>query len=138
MKDFIANIFELWGKFYMGDFSKYMYKGDVYGEVALVLLLVPLVCFFIYYKIDNIKTAKKWIFYTLLFVVSLIVAFWAFNIADNGIELYLKAHKIKQTRIVDIDYFWFSVIVFFYTALLSFGYSLLFKLGAAKLRRIPF
>ena len=26
MKDFIANIFEMWGGFYFGDFSKYMYK----------------------------------------------------------------------------------------------------------------
>ena len=45
MKDLIANIFELWGAFYMGDFSKYMYKADLYGEVGLVVLVIPLLVF---------------------------------------------------------------------------------------------
>lgn len=47
MKDLIANIFELWGQCYFGDFSKYMYKADLYGEVALWVILVPLIVFFL-------------------------------------------------------------------------------------------
>lgn len=139
MKDFIANIFELWGGFYMGDFSKYMYKADLYGEVGLVVLLVPLIVFFIYYKpLDHIKSAKLSIWLGLLLVVSLIVSLITYNITDSGIADYLMKHKIKQTRIEDMDYIWFSIITFVYSALLSFSFSCIFKKGADRTRRIPF
>lgn len=139
MKDLIANIFELWGQCYFGDFSKYMYKADLYGEVALYAVLLPLIVFFIYYKpLDHIKLAKNSIWFAILFVVSLLVAFMAYNIADAGIGDYLKLHKIEKTNILPIDYFWFSFIVFIYTALLSFLYSIIFKYGASKTRRTPF
>lgn len=139
MKDLIANIFELWGAFYMGDFSKYMYKADLYGEVGLVVLVIPLLVFFVYYKpLDHIKTAKLFIWSLLLVITSLLVSLIVYNISDSGIADYLMKHKIKQTRIEDMDYFWFSVITFIYSALLSFGFSCIFKNGADRTRRIPF
>ena len=139
MKDLIANIFELWGQCYFGDFSKYMYKADLYGEVALWVVLVPLIVFFIYYKpLDHIRLQKTSIWTVILIVVSLITALVAYNIADTGIGDYLVQHKIKKNNIIPVDYFWFSFIVFFYTALISFGLSLLLKLGATKGHRIPF
>lgn len=139
MNDFIANIFELWGGFYMGDFSKYMYKAGLYGEVGLVVFLIPLFVFFIYYKpLDHIKTAKLSFWFILLLIVSLIVSLIVYNISDSGIHEYLMKHKIKQTRIDEMDYIWFSLITFVYSALLSFGFSCLFKKGADRTRRIPF
>lgn len=139
MNNLIANIFELWGGFYMGDFSKYMYKAGLYGEVGLVVLLIPLFVFFIYYKpLDHIKTAKLSFWFILLLIVSLIVSLIVYNISDSGIHEYLMKHKIKQTRIDEMDYIWFSLITFVYSALLSFGFSCLFKKGADRTRRIPF
>lgn len=139
MKDFIANIFELWGGCYFGDFSKYMYKADLYGEVGLWIVLIPLVVFFIYYKpLDHIKLAKTSIWVVILLVVSLIVAFIGYNIASNGIEDYLIQHKIKKHNIIPVDYFWFSFIVFIFTAIISCLYSFAFKLGSVKSRKIPF
>lgn len=139
MKDLIANIFELWGQFYFGDFSKYMYKADLYGEVALVTVLLPLIVFFIYYKpLDHIRLAKFPVWIGILLVVSLVSALVAFNISDSGIGEYLVQHKIKSHNILPIDYFWFSFIVFVYTAILSFLFSIILKLGASKARRIPF
>ena len=71
MKDFIANIFELWGATYLGDFSKYMYKANLYGEVASWTVLIPLIVFFIYYKpLDHIRLAKKSIWLIILEVTS--------------------------------------------------------------------
>ena len=116
-----------------------MYKADLYGEVALWVVLVPLIVFFIYYKpLDHIRLAKTSIWIVILIVVSLITALVAYNIADTGIGDYLVQHKIKKNNIIPVDYFWFSFIVFCYTALISFALSLLFKLGASKGRRIPF
>ena len=139
MKDLIANIFELWGSCYFGDFSKYMYKADLYGEVALWTILVPLVVFFIYYKpLDHIRLAKTGIWTTILVIVSVVTALIAWNISDAGIAEYLRQHGIKKTNIIPVDYFWFSFIVFIYTAIISFLFSLIFKYGASKARRIPF
>ena len=139
MKNFIANIFELWGYSYFGDFSKYMYKADLYGEVALWVILLPLIVFFIYYKpLDHIRLAKTGIWATILVVVSLITALIAWNIADSGIGDYLFQHKIQNHNIIPVDYFWFSFIVFIYTAILSFLFSIVFKFGASRARYIPF
>lgn len=139
MNNFIANLFELWGAGYLGDFSKYMYKANLYGEVAIWLLVVPLIVFFLYYKVfDHIKLAKVPIWFVILLLVSLLVSLIGYNIADSGIADYLMEHKIKSTKIMPVDYFWFSFIVFIYTAVLSFFYSCLLKLGASKTRRIPF
>lgn len=139
MKDLIANIFELWGSCYFGDFSKYMYKADLYGEVALWTILIPLIVFFVYYKpLDHIRLAKTGIWVTILVVVSLATALVAWNIADAGIGDYLVQHKIKKHNIIPVDYFWFSFIVFIYTSIISFIFSIIFKLGASKARRIPF
>ncbi len=139
MKDLIANIFEMWGYSYFGDFSKYMYKADLYGEVALWVVLVPLIVFFIYYKpLDHIRLAKTGIWATILVVVSLITALIAWNIADSGIGDYLFQHKIQNHNIIPVDYFWFSFIVFIYTAILSFLFSIVFKFGASRARYIPF
>ncbi len=139
MKGFIANVFELWGGCYFGDFSKYMYKADLYGEVALWTILIPLIVFFVYYKpLDHIRLAKTSIWAFILVAVSLITALVAWNIADAGIGDYLVQHKIKKHNIIPVDYFWFSFIVFVYTAIISFIFSIIFKYGASKARRIPF
>lgn len=139
MKDLIANFFELWGMCYYGDFSKYMYKADLYGEVALVTILLPLIVFFIYYKpLDHIKLAKFSIWFSILFVVSLVSSLVAYNISDSGIGDYLVQHNIKNHNIIPIYYFWFSFIVFLYTSFFSFVFSVILKLGASRARRIPF
>ena len=139
MKEFIANIFELWGGCYFADFSKYMFKANLYQEVAIWLVLIPLIVFFIYYKpLDHIKLAKPSIWFAILIAVSLIVSLISFNISSSGIEDYLQAHKITKTSITPTDYFLFSCIVFVYTAILSFIYSMVLKLGSTKSRCIPF
>lgn len=139
MKDFVANIFELWGFFYFGDFSKYMYKANLYGEVGLCVVLIPLVVFFIYYKpLDHIYLAKTKIWAAILVVVSLLTALIAWNISDTGISEYLRLQKIQKHNIIPADYLWFSLIVFAYTAIISFVLSFFFKFGAKRVRRIPF
>ena len=48
MADIVANFFELWGWAYLGSFSQYMYKADLYFETFLWLILFPLAILFIY------------------------------------------------------------------------------------------
>lgn len=51
MSDIIANFFELGGLTYLGPFSQYMYKANLYLTPFLSLLLIPIVVLYIYYKL---------------------------------------------------------------------------------------
>lgn len=105
MADFVANFFELWGGAYLGPFSQYMYKADLYFVPFLWLLFLPLIVLFVYYKLwDNIRLAKTWIWFVVILVVSLVVAAIGFSNADNGLYDYLNAHHVTNSKIEDVDY----------------------------------
>ena len=108
MADFVANFFELWGGAYLGPFSQYMYKADLYFVPFLWLLFLPLIVLFVYYKLwDNIRLAKTWIWLMVILVVSLVVAAIGFSNADNGLYDYLNAHHVTNSKIEDVDYIYF-------------------------------
>jgi hypothetical protein len=137
--DFLANFFELWGCGYLGPFSQYMYKADLYLEIFLWLLLLPLVALAVYYVFwDNIRFAKNWIWALLVLVLSLIVGTIGFCNADAGIYDYLNSHHITNSQIEDVDYIYFSLICFCWTLVWSFLLSLILKYKSVKGRYIPF
>lgn len=140
MYDFIANIFELWGGFYLGSFSDYMYKAGLYTPVSLITLLVPLVVLFIYYKpLDHIKLAKKWVWWVMALVLCLITSGWSTYVSFWGIDEYLYEKKIQVSGIIGFNYLEFAGIVFLYTFVLCILFSLLWsRTVSTKCRRIPF
>lgn len=128
MADIIADFFEIWGWAYFGPFSQYMYKADLYIEPFLWLLLLPLAMLFIYYIVwDNIQFAKNWIWFTIITILSLIVAAIGWSIAETGLYDYLNAHNVTNAKIDDVDYIYFSIICFGWSMIWSFILSLIFK-----------
>ncbi len=139
MADIVANFFELWGWAYLGPFSQYMYKADLYLVPFLWLLLLPLAVLFIYYKLwDNIRFAKTWIWLLILVVVSIIIAAIGFVGADEGLYDYQNAHHITNSKIEDVDYIYFSIICFGWSLVWSFILSMILKFFSIKGRYIPF
>lgn len=139
MADIVANFFELWGLTYLGPFSQYMYKADLYLEAFLWVLLLPLVVLFIYYILwDNIKWAKTGIWAIVVTVVSLIVAVVCYNNADAGLYDYLNAHNVTNSKIEDVDYIYFALICFVWSWVWSFLLSLVLKYFSVKGRCVPF
>jgi len=139
MSDFVANFFELGGFTFLGPFSQYMYKADLYLEAFLWIWLLPLLVLFVYYIIwDNIKWAKTGIWAILVTVLSLIVAVVCYSNASAGIYDYLNAHNVTNSKIEDIDYIYFALICFVWTWLLSFVMSLVMKYFSVKGRCVPF
>lgn len=139
MADIIADFFEIWGWAYFGPFSQYMYKADLYIEPFLWLLLLPLAMLFIYYIVwDNIQFAKNWIWFTIITILSLIVAAIGWSIAETGLYDYLNAHNVTNAKIDDVDYIYFSIICFGWSMIWSFILSLIFKFFSVKGRYIPF
>lgn len=139
MADFVANFFEVWGSAYLGPFSQYMYKADLYLEPFLWLLLLPAIILFVYYKLwDNIRLAKTWIWLVMVLAVSLLVAAIGFSYADNGLYDYLNAHHITNSKIEDTDYIYFAFICFGWSLVWSAILSLILKFFSVKGRYVPF
>lgn len=136
--DFLADFFELRGLAYLGPFSQYMYKADLYIEPFLWLLGLPLFFLLVYYIWwDNIRMAKTWIWLVIVLVLSLVVAAIGFDVADEGLYDYLNAHHVTNSKIDDASYIWFAVICFGWTFVWSFLLSMILKYFSVKGRYIP-
>lgn len=132
-------MFELWGIAFQGQFSTYMYKGGYYFIVLLTVLLLPLLVWFVYYKIlDSIKLAsrKTW---TIIFVaVMIITGVFAYWYSYNSIDNYLFMHQIANTEITYTNMFTFALISALWSGIFSFLYSWGLKYTAVKTRKVPF
>ena len=137
--DIISNILELFGAAYLGDFSKYMFQSGAYSPVFYTLLLLPLIVAFVYYIVlDHILLAqlKKWMLIgagtsAVATVITLIIA-------HQKITGFTFSQNILETGISTADFLSFGFIVFVYSALLFFLFSLLFKTFSSRTRNIPF
>lgn len=139
MADIVANFFEFWGWAYLGPFSQYMYKADLYLVPFLWLLLLPAFVLLVYYILwDNIRFAKTWVWITIVLVVSLLIGAIGFSNADEGLYDYLNAHHITNSKIEDADYIYFAVICFCWSIAWSFILSMIMKYFSVKGRYIPF
>ena len=137
--DIISNILELFGAAYLGDFSKYMFQAGAYGTVFYVMLLLPLLVAFVYYIVlDHILLAqvKKWLYIGLgtAAVASLADIF----IAHQKISGYTFSQNIVDAGVGSADFLSFGFIIFAYSALLYFVFSLIFKSFSSRSRNIPF
>lgn len=139
MANLYANFLELWSLAYLGDLSKYMYKANLYVVIFWVMLLLPLIVWFLYYKvIDNIKLAniKSWAI--ILVVVLLVTGVFTYVFSYNGVIDYLYAHKIKKYNIGYGDIFYLSLIAALWSAIFSVIYSWVLKNFSKATRNIPF
>ncbi len=139
MGDIAANFFELWGAAYMGQFSQYMYKAELYEGPFLWLVALPLAALFVYYRLwDNVRFAKTWVWATLVAALSAIVALIGYSTAYNGLYDYMSDAHVPGNLIDDADYMYFAAICFAWTAAYSVVLSLVMKSISVKCRYVPF
>ena len=137
--DIISNILELFGAAYLGDFSKYMFQSGGYSPVFYVMLLLPLIVAFVYYIVlDHILLAqvKKWLYIGL--GTAAVATLAGIFIAHQKISGYTFSQNIVDAGIGSADFLSFGFIIFFYSALLYFVFSLIFKSFSSRSRNIPF
>ena len=103
------------------------------------MLLLPLLVAFVYYIVlDHILLAqlRKWLIIGT--TTSVVAALVAMFIAHQQIEGFTFAQNIFNVNIGSADYLSFGFIVFFYSALLYFVFSLILKSFSSRSRNIPF
>lgn len=139
MNNFAANIFELWGLAFQGQFSTYMYKGGFYFTVLLFVLIFPLLVWFIYYKVlDNIRLATRKVWTIILIAVMVISGIFAYWYSYNSIDNYLFMHQITNSEITYSNMFTFAIIATLWTGVFSLLYSWALKYASVKSRKVPF
>lgn len=139
MANLYANFLELWGLAYFGDLSKYMYRANLYVVIFWVMLLLPLVVWFLYYRvIDNIKLANVKSWSIILVVVFLVTVLFSYVFSYNGVTDYLYDHKIKKYDIGYGDIFCLSLIAALWSAVFSLIFSWVLKNFSKATRNIPF
>lgn len=137
--DFIADIFELFGIAFLGDFSTYMERAGVYSSIFYIMIFLPLIVAFVYYiLLDHILLAqrRKW----LLTGIGTSIASGLISLIISRISItdYLFRINIQTASIGIGDYISFAFIVMFYSALLFLMFSCLFKSFSSRCRNIPF
>ena len=73
-----------------------------------------------------------------MWVISAVAALVAMFIAHQQIDGFTFSQNILNANIGSADYLSFGFIVFFYSALLYFVFSLLLKSFSSRSRNIPF
>ena len=137
--DIITEIMELFGAAYLGDFSKYMFQSGAYGPVFYVMLLLPLIVAFVYYIVlDHILLAKfrKWLMIGAS--TAAVATVVGTIIAHQKLTGYTFSQNILEAGIGSADFLSFGFIIFAYSALLFFLFSLVFKSFSSRSRNIPF
>lgn len=133
----IKEIFELFGSAYLGEFSNQMDLSRTYSTTFWVMLIIPLLVTVLYYIVlDHILLArfKKW----LLIGVGTCATTAVIDMLIAKIKLGDCIFNNPSIHIDAGDYISFGFIVFAYSALLYFIFSLILKSFSSRSRNIPF
>ena len=139
IKDLIANFYELWGGFYLGEFSEQMYNNDLYLPVALYSILIALVLNVLYYYILNRPSTgnlKVWSLHIVLgCVINAVIAFVSSR--NDLIEIFASINE-ELPESFYYDMVIFAIINAGWTVILMFVLSLILKWKSPNSSYIPF
>lgn len=136
----IKEIFELFGAAHIAGFSDAMDFSSTYSTTFWVMLIIPLLVTVLYYIVlDHILLArfKKW----LLIGVGTCATTAVIDMLIAKIKTSDYIFQTQDPQIDNIsagDYLSFGFIVFIYSALLYFIFSLILKSFSSRSRNVPF
>ena len=153
MEELLGNIYSLLDSFYGQPLSEYLwgyncesqdYSGDlIYNQIGIIAVISAIFMPPIYYYIWNpvrSQQLKYWLFLGITSLANLLIAYFLISSDyDNGLigDCLLYDNNglliIDQTNIV-----MFGIVNAFFTAILFFGFSMLYKLGSRTVRYYPF
>ena len=138
IKDFIANIYELWGGAYFEGFSDDMYDINAYLPIFLWMIISIVIVSATYYYIINSPRLNRW--------------YWwgAFNLGTSLLNFaigwgvsYGKLFDLYYNQNMDLPYsgmtefFLFATICFGWTFVLFFVFSMVIKWGSKNCKHSP-
>jgi hypothetical protein len=137
MNAFFTTIYELGSVFYLGDFSDYLHRNDLYMPVGFVMVISSLVGMLIYYYVLNHPRYDKWYhWFGCVVVVGIINAVSAYWVVLSKLEIVF-AREDEEVPF-STEFFSYSIVDFLWTLIFCFVFSLLVKWGSSNCRKTPF
>ena len=138
MDGFVANLYELWGSFYLGNFSNDMYQNGFYLPLFIIMIVTCILIPVIYYYIINHprwNRWKHWLYFMLGTAVVNFLCTWI--IASDKIYNYY-AQQGMATPYDWTDYFILSSMAFGWSLVCFFLVSFVIKWWSTNSKHSPF
>lgn len=138
MDGFVANLFEFWGGFYLGDFSNDMYQNGYYLPIFFIILIISFFSVILFYYGINHPRYNRWWHWLLHNVCTgvIISIFTALYSSDAIIGYY--AENGMESPYSWTNYFTLSLISFFWSLIIFFIFSFMFKWWSINCKHSPF
>ena len=153
MEELLGNIYSLLDSFYGKPLSEYLwgyncesqdYSGDlIYNQIGIIAIafavIVPPIYYYIWNPVRN-QQLKYWGLLGLTALTNLLIAYFILSSDyDNGLIGDCLLYDDKGTPIMDqMNFMMFGFVNALFTAILFFGFSMLYKLGSRTVRYYPF
>lgn len=138
MDGFIANLFELWGLAYLGNFSDEMYNNRFYNPIALLMIISSAIFILIYYYAVNHPRLNRWFWWLCTgLIVSVINFVIAWTISDNQLYNLYQSLQVDFPYNAITHYIPFSFIVALWSFVLFFIFSFAFKWWSRNCKYSP-
>lgn len=138
IKNFIANIYELWGAAYFDGFSADMYDINAYAPIFIWMIASIIFVNITYYYIVNKPRLSRWWHWMIFNLVTSLLNFaigWGISYG-NLYDLY-HAQNMSLPYSSMTKFFPFAVICFFWTFVLFFVCSMIIKWGSKNCKHSP-
>ena len=153
MEEILGNIYSLLDSFYGKPLSEYLwgyncenqdYSGDlIYNQIGIIAVLFAVIVPPLYYYIWNPVRSQRIKYWGLMaataFVNMLIAYFMISSDYENGLIGDCLLYDDKGNAIIDTtNILMFGLVNALFTAILFFGFSMLYKRGSKTVKYYPF
>ncbi len=153
MEEILGNIYSLLDSFYGKPLSEYLwgyncenqdYSGDlIYNQIGIIAIILAIIVPPLYYYIWNPVRNQRIKYWGLMavtaFVNMLIAYFMISSDYDNGLIGDCLLYDDKGVTIMDTtNILMFGLVNALFTAILFFGFSMLYKRGSKTVKYYPF
>lgn len=137
MEGFIANLYELWGLTYLGNFSNDMCNNGFYQPIFIIMLAAVVIVNVAYYYLLNhprMNRMHHWLFFNLGTGLVTFVITWAIS---NAKMTGFYATQGMNSPHDWTNYFVLSLIAFLWATIFYLLFSLTIKWGSRNCKHTP-
>lgn len=138
IKNFIANIYELWGAAYFDGFSADMYDINAYAPIFIWMIVsIVFVNITYYYIVNNPRLSRWWHWMIFNLVISLLNFAIGWGISYGKLFDLYNAQNMDLPYFAMTEFFQFASICFCWTFVLFFIFSMIIKWGSSQCKHSP-
>lgn len=138
MEGFIANLYELWGLTYLGNFSTDMFNNKFYLPIFIIMLVAVVVANLVFYYLVNHPRINRWYHWLLFNLGTGIINFVVTWVVSHDKMISFYAMQGMESPHDWTNYFILSLMAFLWSFIFYFLFSFVIKWGSRNCKHTPF